>query len=376
MFGRTAIRNGCRIIVAGAVAALSLPALSEEVCRWVDKQGNVTFADCPKDDSSTERVEVEPHSGTKRVVAEPHLTEQLEATEKPHTPIEKAALAVVKISTPTGNGSGFFISSEGHIVTNRHVVRIPPWWVAEREAFIAELDAAFREDQRIFNIKRGKLRQAEKQLKEIESFIRDVKDPNQAEYAEGVLEQRSQKLASARQEYRKAKRAFDKARREWETAKSDFRIATSLGSLATSFDITLKNKAVIQATLVKLSEEHDLALLKVDGYVTPFLRPADSATVHAGMSAYVMGNPVDLHDFVTSGTVSQVNDEEVWTDATTLPGHSGGPLVTGAGTVIGVITYRAEEMVTGSREGFGVAQPFSVVEESFAEIFQAQSPNQ
>ncbi len=51
------------------------------------------------------------------------LERALGETLAPSTPVETANLAVVTIVTEAGYGSGFFITSDGLIITNRHVVR-------------------------------------------------------------------------------------------------------------------------------------------------------------------------------------------------------------------------------------------------------------
>ncbi len=51
------------------------------------------------------------------------LVKQLEESKRPKNPIERANMCAVYIQTVAGAGSGFFVSDDGLIVTNRHVVR-------------------------------------------------------------------------------------------------------------------------------------------------------------------------------------------------------------------------------------------------------------
>ena len=60
-----------------------------------------------------------------------------------------------------------------------------------------------------------------------------------------------------------------------------------------------------------------------------------------------------MKDVITSGIVAGIKDDYVITDATVLPGSSGGPLLTAYGKVIGITSQRVSQTIGG--EGLGVA---------------------
>ena len=54
-----------------------------------------------------------------------NLNAALRAKFSPQTPIHEATLSTVTIKTALATGSGFFISSTGHLLTNKHVIQLP-----------------------------------------------------------------------------------------------------------------------------------------------------------------------------------------------------------------------------------------------------------
>jgi serine protease Do len=132
---------------------------------------------------------------------------------------------------------------------------------------------------------------------------------------------------------------------------------------------------------VSLSETQDLALVKIDA---TGLKPAtigDSASVAVGQTAIAIGSPLGTYtETVTKGIISAldrtitVRDEQtgrpvtltglIQTDAAINQGNSGGPLLNGAGQVVGVNTAAA-----ASAEGLGFAIP---IEEAASLIAQAR----
>jgi S1-C subfamily serine protease len=104
----------------------------------------------------------------------------------------------------------------------------------------------------------------------------------------------------------------------------------------------------LEAKVVYVDAELDLALLKVTGSKFPYLTLADTAFVQQGESVFAIGNPGDAMLFsVTKGIVSAVGKFDsagpgtwIQTDTPINPGNSGGPLVNARGEVIGINTQK------------------------------------
>ena len=110
------------------------------------------------------------------------------------------------------------------------------------------------------------------------------------------------------------------------------------------------------ATVLSLSKDHDLALLRVSARPTASLRLGRSETVVVGTDIFAIGSPKGLEGTVTKGIVSAVRKFESSTflqiDAAINSGNSGGPLVTETREVIGINTMKrkgAEQL------GFAIA---------------------
>ncbi|MGC1415071.1 MAG: trypsin-like peptidase domain-containing protein [Candidatus Acidiferrum sp.] len=116
----------------------------------------------------------------------------------------------------------------------------------------------------------------------------------------------------------------------------------------------------LEARVVYIDPELDIALAKVEGKDFPHLTLADATTVRQGESVVAIGNPGDAMLFsVTKGVVSAVGQfpnagPGTWiqTDAPINPGNSGGPLLNGWGEVIGINT---EKLIKKDVTGIGFA---------------------
>jgi S1-C subfamily serine protease len=110
----------------------------------------------------------------------------------------------------------------------------------------------------------------------------------------------------------------------------------------------------------------DLALLRADAARLPAAELGDAAALRVGQLVVAIGNPHGYEGSVTAGVVSalgrslpardgtatRVIDDVIQTDAALNPGNSGGALVDGRGTVVGINTA-----VAGV--GLGLAVPIN-----------------
>ena len=124
---------------------------------------------------------------------------------------------------------------------------------------------------------------------------------------------------------------------------------------------------IVEARLVGLHKETDLALLKIDQTGLPTLSLGRHRPVHQGQLVFAMGSPEGLENSVTMGVVSSVARQAdpsrpmvyIQTDAPINPGNSGGPLVDSEGYVVGINTFILS--AAGGSEGLGFAIPARIV---------------
>ena len=124
---------------------------------------------------------------------------------------------------------------------------------------------------------------------------------------------------------------------------------------------------VLDAKIIGVHPESDLALLKIEQTGLPTLALGNARPVHQGQLVFAVGSPEGLENTVTMGVVSSVGRQPdpdkpmvyIQTDAPINPGNSGGPLVDIDGYVLGINTMILSE--GGGSEGLGFAIPARVV---------------
>ena len=335
-----------------------------EIYKYKDKNGRWQFTDKPVNEDGTP---ITANSGNKKqavksnakVKADLHkiLTERF----KPANKIDEATLAVITVQTKVGSGSGFFITENGYLVTNRHVIRpaTSSGW-KDREAELKEYEVKLENY-------RADLKEDERTLKEMKQNIDENRDYMESGQASKTDQKRYNRYIERykrnKSRYSDNRKQFRKYDKEYKKVKSELGFNNSLSSFSKKFTIILKNGKKYSARLVKVSKNHDLALLKLDNYKTPFLNLATQKWPRQGAKVFAIGSPLGITDSLTTGIVTKSAKEYIFTDAQILPGNSGGPLVNPDGEVLGVNTA----VVSGSRnaDGLGVAIYSKIIKSEF-----------
>jgi len=125
---------------------------------------------------------------------------------------------------------------------------------------------------------------------------------------------------------------------------------------------------VLDAKLIGVHKDTDLALLKINAKDLPTLPLAAGRRVIQGELVFAVGSPEGLRNTITMGVVSSIARQPdpdkamvyIQTDAPINPGNSGGPLVDVEGNVLGINTFIFS--TGGGSEGLGFAIPARVVE--------------
>lgn len=340
-----------------------------EIYKYKDEHGQWKFTDKPPEHLK-QKHSITYSAKNKKSGKLSDYQKILQDKYKPKSPIESATLAVVTVETSMGSGSGFFISDQCYLITNKHVVRPTATdnWQKSKEELEAE-KAKVKEIKRLIAEEKERLEIEKKNLEDFRKNLDTLgpgtlKNDKEAEYQFYLrrYHKDSEILDEKTREAKNRKKEYDKKR-------YSFSVNSSLATLSRSFKITLKDNTKTQAKLIKLAKDADLALLKIDYCKSPYLKLDKSVQPYQGMNIFAIGSPLGLKDHVTAGIVTNVTDGDINTDAQVLPGNSGGPLVTPKGEVIGVNTLKVSAE-SSHAEGFGIAIPVNVIVQNFGNYIQ------
>jgi serine protease Do len=132
----------------------------------------------------------------------------------------------------------------------------------------------------------------------------------------------------------------------------------------------------VDARIVGVAREIDLALLKVDAEGLAPLPVADYDTLRQGELVFAFGSPEGLRNSVTMGVVSAVARQAdpdsplvyIQTDASINRGNSGGPLVNVKGELVGINTFIISD--SGGSQGLGFAIPSALVQMAYPKLLR------
>jgi len=130
----------------------------------------------------------------------------------------------------------------------------------------------------------------------------------------------------------------------------------------------------MDARLIGIDHESDLALIRIDAKDLPVLALGDSDKLLQGDLVLAIGSPMGLRNSVSMGVVSAtrraISDANpilyIQTDASINPGNSGGALVDTTGSLIGLNTFIVSR--SGGNEGIGFAIPSNVVRSVYEQL--------
>lgn len=244
----------------------------------------------------------------------------------------------------TGVGSGFFVTPDGYIVTNAHVVS---------------------EDEKVLKMQiaqqaLGQL--LEQDLKDLQEEVGSVSDETKKKLQAAVIDFYSNNMQIG-------------------DIKRDVSTLYGVGVPGVMTQPKPVPVEVIESGLGTPIPGKDVAILKAQGDNFPTLSLGDDKALKTGEQVFPLGYPADATFFpafdpssvsessLTSGLVSaQKTMEGGWTaiqtDAAIRGGNSGGPALNTKGEVIGISTFGLRDQETGaSAQGANFLVPASIVKE-------------
>lgn len=334
---------------------------SAEVYQYQDEQGNWIFTDTPPVYDSEKVVKME--GMVDSVDGLRDLQKQLDETYYPENDVDAAALATVTVTSSIGTGSGFFISDNGYLLTNRHVIRGDDRQAEAVDEALEHIDDQVEIAEQDFEIRGKQLAGEKKILDEMKAAIEKLpgRHPQKEKYIK-QYQDRLEYYQALKEDFERKQARFKHGKNNYKTEKTDYENQQAIAGVNRNFQITLKNKEIFYAYLVRASSAHDLALLKVDGCKTPFISPADMDRVAQRQKVWAIGSPLNIADTMKDGTISGFTDKYIQTNAQIYPGNSGGPLVNEKGQVIGINTLKE---LTRKFEGMGLAIPIDTALDEF-----------
>ncbi|MDY6792568.1 MAG: trypsin-like peptidase domain-containing protein [Thermodesulfobacteriota bacterium] len=338
-------------------------SIAAGVYKYKDKNGVWHFTDTPTEmtDSDTEKI-IDDATIEKKIS---DLEKQLSEKMPPQNNIENARNATVSIKTELSNGSGFFITDDGYILTNKHVIHGMENELEKGKAafdkmkeYLDELEQYLEKEETWLEKEREWLTEAKDELNRVSQLVKSNQKRltvAESNYYNAYVSEYNVRngIFTRKQAYYKHKEAeFKEKEKYFNQHYKKFRKLRYNRASQKGFKIILADKTELTAEKVAFSDRYDLALLKISGYKTPFIKPAKMDEIALGDPLYAIGNPLSFDHSVTSGIFSGLRENMIQTNAQVSPGNSGGPLITKNGSVVGINT---KKIVHQSVEGISFA---------------------
>jgi serine protease DegS len=144
---------------------------------------------------------------------------------------------------------------------------------------------------------------------------------------------------------------------------------------ADQIQVMLGDGRSLEAAIVGVDPETDLAVLKITAENLPSIVLGDSEHLRVGDVVLAIGNPFGVGQTVTQGIVSATGRNQlgistfenfIQTDAAINPGNSGGALINAHGELVGINTAIFSK--SGGSQGIGFAIPVSLAREVMQQI--------
>lgn len=349
-----------RIALLVVVLALMALPCSAKIYKY-QKDGVWYFTDSPPREQV---IESETMVETGKTVPSPKSGGTLLLKSYPQrSAIETATAATVAVQGGLGYGSGFFITTDGYILTNKHVIRTTEKQnQSEKKAFEA-VAGRIEDMEKKFADEKKQMAGYAVDLKQLKHLADSERDRTRKKSYKNEYAFRLKRYETWKADYKKRRQKFLSEERTYQSQRADYNYKKSVANLSQSFTILLADNTELNVRLVATSADHDLALLKLDGYKTPALQEYDARALTPGRALYAIGNPARLNNSVTSGIFSGFEQGFIQTNAQIYPGNSGGPLVTDDGRVVGINTFKK---ITRKFEGLGFAIPIQKAFQAFS----------
>ncbi len=282
--------------------------------------------------------------------------------------IETAKNATAAIQTPIHYAAGFFITPDGFLLTNRHVLLCDEYPIKGNKRDKEYSLSNIRKLNRAFADKSAFLHWDVSDMEEEYDSILSINDPAKRKAGLEKYKEKERHLE---------KRKNDLMRRIENLHSSISLIRNSIeqngygipfAKISDTYTIRLQDGSEHEAALAAEDEEHNLALLKLNGVETPYLAPVKPDSIplrapvfvitypsmnwEASANGILSGLDKPIVKTAFSGVFSGLEGHFIKTDAPINSRNTGGPLITWKGGVLGVSTSLR---LTKEYEGLGFA---------------------